>query len=606
MRQSKATAVILISALAWTLWISEGAANMEDWLMRDDSEYKPLLLWLQGGPGKSALYGQFLENGPLGIDENGTLFRRKRSILWHFNVIYLDAPAGAGYSFDKNKDYPKTLEQAATQTMRFMRRFLRIFPEYMNNQLFIAGESYGARSAIGFAQRVLKDRTRLDLKLKGVMLGVGFVLPLLDIIDSSDYLYYSGLLDGNGRNAFAGRFKVIDYLIQKQNFTAAAGLLSHTVLNMHPEGKKTMFEELTGFHSHGSIIRDRRPIKVNKYMEYANSEGFKRIIHVASHRSLDATRARLAMTLALGDFFVDKTRTLADVLNNVHVLFYTAQLDAVFPAVNMELSFMKVKWRGEEKFKATARKPFHIEYGDRQVLLGYEKVVGTLMYCTVLGGGHLVSLDQPDMGNMQKPLLLWLQGGPGKSALFGEFLENGPLGIDAQGDLYYREHTLLNMFNIIYLDQPVGSGYSFTKNGKYPSSLEEASNHTIRFLEGFLNIFQEYKDRDFYIAGESYGGQLDDVFPAVNIDHSFKELGWRGSETFKNARRTHWHRENNSSLDILGYLKRAGSLLYANVLFGGHYISLDRSHAVSELYSHFLKVMSEPPEQPSPGEIPSC
>ena len=34
---------------------------------------------------------------------------------------------------------------------------------------------------------------------------------------------------------------------------------------------------------------------------------------------------------------------------------------------------------------------------------------------------------------MDAPLLLWLQGGPGGSSLFGLFNENGPLYVDKDG-----------------------------------------------------------------------------------------------------------------------------------------------------------------------------
>ncbi|KAL1463872.1 hypothetical protein MTO96_043167, partial [Rhipicephalus appendiculatus] len=107
----------------------------------------------------------------------------------------------------------------------------------------------------------------------------------------------------------------------------------------------------------------------------------------------------------------------------------------------------------------------------------------------------------------RKPLLLWLQGGPGKSALFGQFLENGPLGINASGGLYYRHHTLIEQFHIIYLDQPVGSGFSFDKKHEYPTTLDEATTHVMRFLRRLLRLFPEYHGRSLYIAGESYGGQ---------------------------------------------------------------------------------------------------
>ncbi|KAL3223560.1 hypothetical protein MRX96_049737 [Rhipicephalus microplus] len=57
---------------------------------------------------------------------------------------------------------------------------------------------------------------------------------------------------------------------------------------------------------------------------------------------------------------------------------------------------------------------------------------------------------------------------------------------------------------------------------------------------------------------------------------------------FRGAKRVFWHRENSSSLELFGYERIAGALTYANVLFGGHHISMDRSIAVSDLYRRFL------------------
>uniref|UniRef100_A0A224YF35 Tick serine protease n=1 Tax=Rhipicephalus zambeziensis TaxID=60191 RepID=A0A224YF35_9ACAR len=365
---------------------------------QNDSRQKPLLLWLQGGVGESSLYGQFLENGPLGIDASGKLYRRKHSLLNNFNIIYLDQPAGAGYSFDKNGNYPTTLQQATTHGVRFLRRFLRMFEEYRDRDFFIAGESYGARSAIGLAQRMLtrKPQDQFPLRLKGVMLGVGFVFPLLDMINSAKYLYCSSLLDEQGRDSFDMQFRKIKYMATVRNFTAAAEQLRQTVFDMHPAGQKSLFELLTGFENHGSIVKPVTPMEVRKYQEYANSEEFKKLIHVATSRTLDATRTELAMKLAAGEFFAKRTSTLVHVLNNVRVLFYTAQLDSVFPASKMERLFKKLQWRGSVMFWEAARKPWYqtTPHNAHKVLLGYEKVAGAVMYNTVLFGGHQISFDQ--------------------------------------------------------------------------------------------------------------------------------------------------------------------------------------------------------------------
>nr|XP_037272866.1 venom serine carboxypeptidase-like [Rhipicephalus microplus] len=355
-----------------------------------DDSFRPV----RGGPGKSALHGQFLENGPLGMTFLGTLYKRRHTLLKQFNIIYLDQPVGEGYSFDKRRKYPSSLQEVSIHLTTFMRRFLRLFHEYRGRDFFIAGESYGARSAVGMANRLLTQTPEeLPLRFKGVMLGVPFLFPLLHITNSADFLYCSGLLDEDGRELFSVRFFMIQKLVSLKQYLNAAGLLSQTVFDLGFQGEQSLFSNLTGFFDHASIVSARKRREDAAYNVYANRWDFKQRIHVNNSRILDGTRQELAKQLALNDLFVDQRDMFAGVLNRTSVLIYTGQLDALFPAVKMYESFKMLRWRGSELFKEARRTPWYRNDKPSLGLLGYLKKVDSLMYATVLFGGHHISQD---------------------------------------------------------------------------------------------------------------------------------------------------------------------------------------------------------------------
>lgn len=59
---------------------------------------------------------------------------------------------------------------------------------------------------------------------------------------------------------------------------------------------------------------------------------------------------------------------------------------------------------------------------------------------------------------VNKPLIMWLQGGPGGSSTgFGNFEELGPLTVE----LKPRNTTWIQAANVLFVDNPVGSGFSY-------------------------------------------------------------------------------------------------------------------------------------------------
>jgi len=111
------------------------------------------------------------------------------------------------------------------------------------------------------------------------------------------------------------------------------------------------------------------------------------------------------------------------------------------------------------------------------------------------------------------PFTLWLNGGPGCSSMIGLFQENGPCHVMPDGNT-----TVLNPFswnnisNVLYIDQPVGTGFSFGDvniNSTFAAAPPVWKGFQILFESP---EFHKFQSREFIFATESYGGHYGPEF----------------------------------------------------------------------------------------------
>jgi serine carboxypeptidase-like clade IV len=132
-----------------------------------------------------------------------------------------------------------------------------------------------------------------------------------------------------------------------------------------------------------------------------------------------------------------------------------------------------------------------------------------------------------------KPLVLWLTGGPGCSSELALFFENGPFTVNSDLSLKPNPYSWTKVANVIWLDQPVGTGFSYIHDGAYVHNETQVAEDVHTALKFFLAKYPQYAKMPFYVTGESYGGHyVSSVSERVSRDHTinFKGLaignGW--------------------------------------------------------------------------------
>ncbi|GAB4859906.1 calponin [Ancistrocladus abbreviatus] len=165
-----------------------------------NSTAKPLVLWLNGGPGCSSLgYGAFDELGPFRVNSDGkTLYGNKYAWNKVANVIFLESPAGVGFSYGNSSSiFTATGDQStAKDAYTFLINWLERFPQYKSRDFYITGESYAGHYVPQLAYTILlqKNTSHSVINLKGIAIGNAWIDDATNTVGLYDYLWTHALM----------------------------------------------------------------------------------------------------------------------------------------------------------------------------------------------------------------------------------------------------------------------------------------------------------------------------------------------------------------------------------------------------------------------------
>lgn len=137
------------------------------------------------------------------------------------------------------------------------------------------------------------------------------------------------------------------------------------------------------------------------------------------------------------------------------------------------------------------------------------------------------SRSEPD----KDPLIIWLQGGPGCSSMLGLYTENGPYNFKFDKDhvkdpfeLVKNKFSWNNAANVMYVDQPIGTGFSFTDSwSAFRMTEDQVAEDFYIFIHNFLLKYPKFQGREIFLTGESYAGHY---IPVIARTLQLKDDPW--------------------------------------------------------------------------------
>lgn len=372
----------------------------------------PLVLWLTGGPGCSSTLALLTENGPCSVNSDGTTTTiNPYSWTQVAHVLWLDQPAGVGFSYGQETDSNE--QMVSEDAYYFLQAFFQQFPQYQANPLFIVGESYGGHYAPAIAHRIWKGNQQINnkqerdddeddlirLNLSGLAVGNGLTDPehqypsYVDMATNNSHHITIFRDDGTTVNAMRSIIPKCVALIQQCNAgdsiihtfaCQSAFLLCNTGL--------TSPYQMTGLNPYDIRKQCQVPplcYDFSHIQHFLNLESTKQALHVDEQHSHAWESCNFGINLKFHtDWMKDFSGYVADLLNDdIPALIYAGDVDYICNYLGNHAWTLALQWKGTKEFTAATEH----DWKGR----GWARTAQGFTFLQVYDAGHMVPTDQP-------------------------------------------------------------------------------------------------------------------------------------------------------------------------------------------------------------------
>jgi vitellogenic carboxypeptidase-like protein len=352
-----------------------------------DAAKAPVVLWLQGGPGASSMFGLFTENGPFWLKTATKLSPRKYS--WHLNhnLIYIDNPVGTGFSFTDD-GYSKNEKEVGHNLYEGLKQFFTLFEELQPNDFFVTGESYAGKYVPAVSYTIHEENKRKEnnpkINLQGLAIGNGFCDPLHQI-KYGDYLFQLGLIDLNSQTVFHEYEQKGKEFIEKREFDKAFDIFDALIdMDEYPQG--SLFRNLTGFSTYFNYLLPNGDDAAMYLSKFLQSAAVRKAIHVGNNTFHDTDVENKVEEHLKLDIWDSIAPWLGVLIDNYRVVIYNGQLDIIvaYPLTIEYLHLLNFDRAAE--YRTAPREIWRVD----TEIAGFAKTAGNLTEILVRNAGHMV------------------------------------------------------------------------------------------------------------------------------------------------------------------------------------------------------------------------